>query len=57
MTRPDMYVMKGFSGQPINLNELQYSSDDLLEDNEKQIQTMVDAALQDYQHIKLSLTN
>jgi len=51
MTRPDMYVISGFDGQPLDLEKIQYLPDDLLEYNKKQLQTMADAALNDYQHI------
>lgn len=51
MTRPDMYVISGFDGQPLDLDKIQYLPDDLLEYNKKQLQTMADAALTDYQHI------
>ncbi|MBO9203218.1 MULTISPECIES: hypothetical protein [Niastella] len=51
MTRPDMYVISGFDGQPLNLDKIQYLPQDLLEYNKKQLQTMADAALNDYQHI------
>jgi hypothetical protein len=51
MTRPDMYVISGFEGQPLDLDHIQYLPDDLLEYNKKQLQTMADAALNDYQHI------
>ncbi len=51
MTRPDMYVISGYEGQPLDLDQLQYLPDDLLEDTKKQVQTMVDAALSDYQSI------
>ena len=51
MTRPDMYVISGFDGQPLDLDKIQYLPDDLLEYNKKQLQTMADAALNDYQHI------
>jgi len=51
MTRPDMYVISGFEGQPLEIESLQYLTDDLLEKTKKQIQTITDAALQDYQEI------
>ena len=60
MTRPDMYVINGFDGKPLDLAEIQYLPGDLLEYTKKQLQTMADAALADYQHIiksdKLDLT-
>lgn len=49
MTRPDMYVIENFAGQ--DLDKLQYLKPDLFDYNRKQISTMVEAALQDYQHI------
>jgi hypothetical protein len=51
MTRPDMYVISGFEGQPLEIDSLQYLADDLLATTKKQIQTITDAALQDYQEI------
>ncbi len=51
MTRPDMYVISGFEGQPLDLDSLQYLKDDLLATTRKQIETITDAALQDYQGI------
>ena len=51
MTRPDMYVIAGFEGQPIEIDSLQYLTDDLLEKTKKQIQAITAAALQDYQDI------
>jgi hypothetical protein len=51
MTRPDMYVISGFEGQPLEIDSLQYLPDDLIEKTKKQIQTITDAALQDYQEI------
>lgn len=52
MTRPDMYVISGFDGQPLNLDN-QYLPDDLLEYNKKQLQTIADAALNyiSYHHL------
>ncbi len=51
MTRPDMYIINGFDGQPLNLDKIQYLPNDLLEYNKKQLQLMTDAALSDYQQI------
>ena len=51
MTRPDMYVISCFDGQPLDLKKIQYLPDDLLEYNKKQPQIMTDAALDDYQLI------
>jgi hypothetical protein len=49
MTRPDMYIIAGFEGQPINLEEFQYLPEKLLGEVKKQIQTMTSAVLEDYQ--------
>jgi hypothetical protein len=51
MTRPDMYVINGFNGQPLDLDKIQYLPNDLLEYNKRQVQIMTEAALNDYQHI------
>lgn len=51
MTRPDMYVIAGFEGKPIEIDSLQYLTDDLLDRTKEQIQGMTEAALQDYQDI------
>lgn len=51
MTRPDMYVISGFDEQPLDLDKIQYLPEDLLEYKKKQLQTMADAALNDYQRI------
>jgi hypothetical protein len=51
MTRPDMYVISGFNGQHLDLDKIQYLPDDLLENSKRQVETMADAALNDYQHI------
>jgi len=51
MTRPDMYEIAGFEGQPLDLDTLQYLPDDLLENTKKQIETMAESALVDYQGI------
>jgi len=50
-TRPDMYVISDFDGQPLDLDKIQFLRADLLEYNKNQIQKMADAALDDYQHI------
>ncbi len=50
-TRPDMYVISGFEGKPLDLDNIQYLSDELLIDTKKQINKMTNAALQDYQKI------
>ena len=51
ITRPDMYVIAGFGGQPMDIDALQYLPDDLLDETRKQIQLITEAALQDYQEI------
>jgi hypothetical protein len=56
MTRPDMYVISVYNGQPLDLEKIQYLPDDLLAYNQKQLQTMAEAALGDYQHIMQSDT-
>ncbi len=53
-TRPDMYVINGFDGKPIDFDKIQYLPEDLLEYNKKQLKTMADAALSDYQDIIIS---
>jgi len=59
MTRPDMYVISGYKGQPLDLDALQYLSGNQLLKEKNQVAKMVNAALGDYQHIissdKLSL--
>ena len=51
MTRPDMYVIAGFEGKPLDLEEIQYLPEELLGQTKKQIEVITDAALQDYQFI------
>ena len=51
ITRPDMYVIGGFEGKPLDLEEIQYLPEELLEQTKKQIKVITDAALQDYQFI------
>ena len=51
MTRPDMYVIAGFEGKTLDLEEIQYLPQELLEQTKKQIEVITDAALQDYQFI------
>jgi len=51
MTRPDMYIIAGFEGEPLNLEEIQYLPDELVQHTKKQIEIITDAALQDYQSI------
>lgn len=54
MTRPDMYIISGFEGTPLQMDSLQYLPDELLAQTKKQIQTITHAALQDYQSIARS---
>lgn len=52
MARPDMYVIAAYEDQPLNMEELQYMSDDYVQRMTEHINvTMVDAALADFQHI------
>jgi len=51
MTRPDMYVINGYNGYPLDLEELQYLPKDLLDKNKSLIEKMTEAALNDYQFI------
>lgn len=52
MTRPDMYEIAAYEGQPLNMAELQYLQDDYVKELTEHINvTMVDAALSDFQHI------
>lgn len=51
MPRPDMFVLNSFNGSPLDTDKIQYLPTDLLDYNKKQIQTMADAALKDYEHI------
>ena len=51
MTRPDMYVIAGYKGTPINLDELQYLPKDLLQEVKESITVITDAASQDYRSI------
>jgi hypothetical protein len=51
MTRPDMYMISGFEGTPLDLDNLQYLPDELLIETKNQINTITNAALQDYQNI------
>lgn len=51
-TRPDMYQISAYEGQPLNLDEIQYLADDYVTELTEHINvTMVDAALNDFQHI------
>lgn len=52
MTRPDMYQISAYEGEPLNLDEIQYMPEDYIENVNKHINIdMVDAALEDFQHI------
>ena len=51
MTRPDMFVISGFDGKPVDLDKIQYLPSDLLNMNKEQITGMVEAAKADYQEI------
>jgi len=55
-TRPDMFVISGYEGRPLNLESLQYLSDDRLQIEKDQIDCMAVAALTDYQSISPSTT-
>jgi hypothetical protein len=50
-TRPDMYVIPGYKGQPIDLQSLQYLPKERLQTEKDQIKQMEIAALEDYQSI------
>src|SRR5687767_5359597 len=52
MTRPDMYVIAGYDGSSLNLEEIQYLQPEYLASTKKFInETMLDAALADFQEI------
>lgn len=51
MTRPDLYQIDGFNGQPLDLDKLQYLTDESLQRNTKQVKAMADTALNDFQNI------
>lgn len=51
MTRPDMYVIAGYNGEPLDLNALQYLPAGRLQQEKDQIEKMVAAALGDYQSV------
>lgn len=52
MTRPDMYKIAAYKRQPLNLDEIQYLVPDYVTEMTEHINvTMVDAALNDFQHI------
>lgn len=50
-TRPDMYVIAGYDGQPLDMISLQYLNDEFLNRTKEQIDKITKAALQDYQEI------
>jgi hypothetical protein len=54
MTRPDMYIISGFEGQPLNLEEIQYLPNKILQQTKQQIDRLTQAALEDYQAISES---
>jgi hypothetical protein len=51
MPRPDLFVINGFEGAPLDLDRIQFLPAELLEANKEQLQTMAAAALEDYQSI------
>lgn len=52
MTRPDMYKIAAYKGQPLNLDDLQYLNGKHLEYQRKHLhETMVNAPLEDFSHI------
>ncbi|WP_153797056.1 hypothetical protein [Foetidibacter luteolus] len=56
MTRPDMYQIAAFEGEPLDFDALQYLEGDFLADRKKFInKTMVEAALGDFQKITSSM--
>jgi len=54
MTRPDMYVIAGFEGEPLDLDAIQYLDESTLDHTRTQIDEMTEAALGDYQDIQKS---
>jgi hypothetical protein len=50
-TRPDMYVISGYKGRPLDPKSMQYLPDDRLKIEKDQIGRMGVAALEDYQSI------
>ena len=48
MTRPDMYIIAGYEGKPLDLDSLQYLNDQTLIQTKAQIEKMIKAALADY---------
>lgn len=52
MTRPDMFQIAAYKGEPLNLYEIQYIDDEYLEYQRKHLnETMVHAALEGFRHI------
>lgn len=51
MTRPDMYVIEGYDGQPLDLETLQYLDETTLDHSKAQIEKMIQAAWADYQDV------
>jgi len=47
-TRPDMYVVAGYNGQPLNLNRFQYLDDAMLIQSVENIRMMTSATVDDY---------
>ena len=51
-TRPDMFQIDAYEGEPLNLDELQSLDDEYLEYQKKHLnETMINAALDDFKHI------
>lgn len=51
ITRPDMYIIAGYNGEPLDLNVIQYLDDELLREIKQQIRSITEAAVKDYQTI------
>jgi hypothetical protein len=51
MTRPDMYIISGYEGQPLDLKALQYLPSERLSVETGQIGRVASAALGDYESI------
>ena len=50
--RPDMFQIEAYEGQPLNLDEIQFLADDFIAELAVHMnETMMDAALSDFQHI------
>jgi hypothetical protein len=55
MTRPDMFQIAAYEGQPLNLDDIQYLENEYLEHQKRHLnETMVQAALDDFRHITKS---